>query len=136
MTRGSEREGRRGGEPLLPPLSLDPATQVTPYDLFRALREGRGPLLVDTRAGPRGLTFAAAVPWPGPGWTPPAGRDVVLVDDDGAAALALARRLRGAGHDRVRSLFGGLRLYDHALDPAVVGDERFLEGPGEPEDPT
>lgn len=100
---------------------------MSPYALFRALREGQDPLLVDVREERGTVAFLGAETWGGPDWTPPAGRDVVLVDDDGAAALALARRLRAVGHRRVRSLFGGLRLYDHALDPAVVGDERFLE---------
>ena len=30
-------------------------------------------------------------------------------------------------------LYGGLRLYDHALDPAVVGDGRFVSQPGRPQ---
>ncbi|MFP3941298.1 MAG: hypothetical protein ACOC7L_04290 [Acidobacteriota bacterium] len=128
-----EAPEREAGE--LPPVTLDPEVQVTPYALFRAFREGRAPLLVDVRPRPASPGFQGAVPWPGPGWAPPAGRDVVLVDDDGPAALELARRLRGAGHERVRSLFGGLRLYDHALDPAVVGPERFLENPADSHSP-
>lgn len=135
MDEAPERKGREREAGELPPVTLDPDLQVTPYTLFRALREGRAPLLVDVRPRPDAPGFADATPWPGPEWAPPAGRDVVLVDEDGPTALALARQLRDAGHEAVRSLFGGLRLYDHALDPSVVGPERFLGRPADPPSP-
>jgi len=109
-------------------LRFDPRTEVSPFALFRALKEGRPPRLVDVRTAPGALTLAGAIPWPGPEWTPPAGEDVVLFDDDGGDALETARRLQEAGFPRVRALFGGLALYDFALDPEVVGAETFLVG--------
>ena len=53
---------------------------------------------------------------------------MVLFDDDGAGSIEIARRLQTAGFLQVRSLFGGLALYDFSLDPVVVGGERFLSG--------
>jgi len=107
-------------------LRFDPRTDVSPFALFRALKEGRPPRLVDARPAPGPLTLAGAIPWPGPEWTPPAGEDVVLFDEDGEPSLDLARHLQAAGFPRVRALFGGLALYDFALDPEVVGAETFL----------
>jgi hypothetical protein len=51
---------------------------------------------------------------------------VVLVDDDGATAVEVARRLQAAGFPLVRALFGGLQLYEFSLDPQVVGSETYL----------
>jgi hypothetical protein len=111
----------------MPPVfQFDPELEVSPFALFRSLKEGRPPRLVDARTAPGALTLAGAIPWPGPEWTPPAGEDVVLFDEDGAVALKIARYLQEAGFQRVRALFGGLALYDFALDPAVVGAETFL----------
>lgn len=103
------------------PPHFDPQAEVSPFALFRALKEGRPPLLVDARPTSGALTLAGAIPWPGPEWTPPSGREVVLFDEDGKLASEVARRYPGA-----RALFGGLELYDFSLDPAVVGEERFL----------
>jgi len=114
-----------GGTPVI---RFDPQIEVSPFALFRRLREGDPPVLVDVRPASEAgeLSLAGAVAAGGPGWTPPPDRDVVLFDDDGAAAAAAATRLQAAGYSRVRALFGGLALYDFALDPAVVGDEVFL----------
>lgn len=106
-------------------MRFDPRLQMSPFTLFRCLMEGRAPMLVDVRAGAAALTFAGAFP-AGPDWSPPADRDVLLFDGDGTAALEDARRLRAASHPRVMALFGGLELYEFALDPRVVGEERFL----------
>lgn len=109
-----------------PVVQFEPLVEVTPFALFRRLQEGQPPLLIDTRAEPGELTLKGAEPWPGDGWEPPADRDVVLFDTDGSEAVALARRLQEAGFARVRALFGGLELYEFALDPEVVGDATFL----------
>lgn len=119
---------------LLPAVDFDPALEVSPFALFRRLREGRPPVLVDLRAEPSGLTLAGALPDPGAGWRPPPDVDVVLFDGGAGkgekegikGARAAARRLQAAGFSRVRALYGGLALYDFALDPEVVGAERFL----------
>jgi hypothetical protein len=116
---------------------FDPELHVSPYRLFERLTEAaeggvEAPLLVDVRPTAGGLCFDGAVRYE-PGWQPPAGRQAVLVDLDGEAAIRLARELRRRGHSRVLALYGGLRLYDHALDPAVVGDGRFVSQPPRPQ---
>lgn len=119
---------RNDPEPGLPP--FEPELHISPFRLFRWLQETRecwaeAPVLLDVsgerRPGPR---LRDARPFRDAHL--PKDRDVVLVDRDGVEAAARARRLREAGHRRVRALWGGLELYDFALDPAVVGAERFL----------
>ncbi len=110
-----------------PVVEFDPRLEISPFQLFRRLAEGRAPLLVDVRGAERsGRTLAGAEPLAGDDWQPPAERDVVLFDDDGDAAVALAAQLQAAGHARVRALFGGLELYEFSLDPRVVGAETYL----------
>lgn len=103
-----------------PRLDFDLRLQVSPFTVARRLAEGPELVLIDLRGSAAGgpAELAGARPWPGPDWRPPADLDVVLVDDDGSAALVLARRLHRAGHPRVRALFGGARLYDFALGEA------------------
>lgn len=109
-----------------PVVQFDPQVEVSPFTVFRRLREGRPPLLVDVRPAPGPLTLAGAIPYPGPEWSPPAGEDVVLFDDDGALAVDGARHMQAAGWPRVRALFGGLELWEFSLDPQVVGEETYL----------
>ncbi|HXO20509.1 MAG TPA: hypothetical protein VOA87_11370 [Thermoanaerobaculia bacterium] len=109
-----------------PIVQFDPQLEVSPFAVFRLLRESRPPLLVDVRPQAGALTLAGALPYPGPEWAPPADRDVVLFDDDGAFAIEGARHMQAAGYPRVRALFGGLELYEFALDPEVVGEETYL----------
>lgn len=129
------------GEDAAPVVTFDTRVEASPFELFRALREGRPPLLLDLRdkPGPGGVGDAAvsgrlalrgAVPFPGPDWQPPADQDAVLIDDHGTRAAAEARRLQAAGFPRVRALFGGLALYEFALDPEVVGEDTGLERTG------
>lgn len=120
-----------------PVVQFDPQLEVSPFALFRSLKEGRGPLLIDVRSGPGILTLAGAIPYPGPEWSPPVDRDVLLFDDDGTVALDGARHMQAAGWSRVKALFGGLELYEFSLDPEVVGEETFLvraapDGPTSP----
>ena len=109
-----------------PIVQFDPQLEVSPFILFRRLKEGRPPLLVDVRPEPGALTIAGAIPYPGPDWSPPEGEDVILFDDDGATAVEGARHMQAAGWPRVKALFGGLELYEFSLDPVVVGEETFL----------
>lgn len=137
---------RRGADPVPIDLDLDPEIHLSPYTLYRWLSEGRRLLLADVRPRPQGgappeRTLLGAEIVPGPDWTPPAGLPVILFDDDGRTAAPLARRLRTAGHGQVHALFGGLELYDYALDPQVVGEERCLirtpsQPPGLPRTPS
>ncbi|MEA2695329.1 MAG: Rhodanese-like domain [Acidobacteriota bacterium] len=109
-----------------PVVQFDPQLEVSPFAVFRALREGRGPLLVDVRPEPGALTLAGALLYPGPDWTPPADADVVLFDDDGAIAIEGARHMQAAGYPKVKALFGGLDLWEFSLDPEVVGADTYL----------
>jgi hypothetical protein len=107
-------------------IHFDPQLEISPFTLFRQLKEGHPPLLVDVRPAPGRLSLAGAIPGAGAEWTPPDRVDVVLFDDDGALAVEVARRLQAGGFSQVRALFGGLELYEFSLDPAVVGAETFL----------
>jgi hypothetical protein len=109
-------------------IGFDPQLQISPFALFRALKEGRAPVLVDMRLVPGPLSFLGAVRFQDPAWEPTDETEVVLFDDDGEAVTVLVRELQRRGFPRMRALFGGLRLYDFSLDPAVVGEERFLSG--------
>jgi hypothetical protein len=113
-------------EDATPVVQFDPRLEVSPFALFRRLREGKPPLLVDVRPQPVRLTLAGARPYPGPDWAPPAEEDVVLFDDDGSLAIDGARHMQAAGYPRVRALFGGMELYEFSLDPEVVGAETYL----------
>ena len=109
-----------------PVVQFDPGLEVSPFDLFRRLREGRAPRLADVRphAGP--TTLAGAEHRPDPAWEPEDEVEIVLFDDDGCLAVEVARRLQAAGHERVRALFGGLELWEFTLDPQVVGETTYL----------
>ena len=109
-----------------PVVQFDPLLEVSPFALFRRIKDGDPPLLVDVRGAAGRLSLQGAVPYPGPEWSPPADRDVVLIDDDGMTAVDGARHMQAAGWARVKALFGGLELYEFSLDPEVVGEETFL----------
>jgi len=109
-----------------PVVQFDPRLEISPFALFRRLREDRAPLLVDVRAQPGDRTLEGAISLPDDSWRPPADTDVVLLDDDGTEAVAHTKRLQQAGFERTRALFGGLELYEFSLDPEVVGQKTFL----------
>lgn len=114
----------------LPPVRFDPAIDVSPYELFRRLREGRPPALYHLQGRERfRLTLYGARPVTEDrlraGWTPPE-EESFWLDGDGVRSREVALDLRRRGARGVRALFGGLRLYDYALDPRVVGEERYL----------
>lgn len=109
-----------------PVVSFDPRLEVSAFTLFRSLREGRAPLLIDVRERPAGKTLRGAMPMPGPDWRPLADQKVVLFDDDGSRSVLLAGELQAEGFPHVRALFGGLELYDFSLDPEVVETDTYL----------
>ncbi len=109
-----------------PVVQFDPLLEVPPYTVFRRLKEGDPPLLIDVRPAPGRLALMGACAFPGPEWKPPPDLDVVLVDDDGSTTVEMARKLQSAGFPLVRALFGGLQLYEFSLDPQVVGPETYL----------
>ncbi len=109
-----------------PVVEFDPRLEISPFVLFRRLREGRAPVLMDVRATPRGLSLEGARPFPGQDWHPEDEAEVVLFDDDGSEAFALAQRLQAQGVESIKALFGGLKLYEFSLDPEVVGDQTYL----------
>ncbi len=109
-----------------PVVEFDPRLEISPFTLFRRLREGQDMLLVDVRPDPAGLTLKGSELHPGDDWAPPEDRSVLLFDDDGTLAVAAVQELQGRGYEQVRALFGGLQLYEFSLDPGVVGEETFL----------
>jgi hypothetical protein len=123
-----EEEEELGKAAALPDVGFDPGVHVSPYELFRRLREGRPPRLwALPDAGP--LIMAGALPYPATSPEHAPDEQAVLLDRDGEAALAEVHRLHAAHPaltGRVRALYGGLALYDFCLDPRVVGEERFI----------
>jgi len=109
-----------------PVVQFDPQLEVSPFALFRRMKDGDPPLLVDVRPAPGRLSIEGAIPYPGEDWSPPRDRDVVLIDEDGSVAIEGARHMQAAGWPNVKALFGGLELYEFSLDPEVVGAETFL----------
>ena len=110
-----------------PVIQFDPGLEISPFALFRRLRENRAPRLVDVRDEPGDWTLRGAEPGPAD-WRPDGpDEEVVLLDDDGTRAVERADRLQREGFARVKALFGGLELYHFSLDPRVVGEETFLE---------
>ncbi len=109
-----------------PVVPFDPLLEVSPFVLFRRIKEGEAPLIVDVRPEPGRLTLQGAIPYPGPDWSPPQDRDVVLFDEDGSIAIEGARHMQSVGYPRVKALFGGLELYEFSLDPEVIGQETYL----------
>jgi hypothetical protein len=109
-----------------PVVQFDPQIEVSPFALFRRMKDGEAPLLVDVRPAPGRLSLQGSIPYPGPEWSPPRDREVVLIDDNGALAVDGARHMQAAGWPNVKALFGGLELYEFSLDPEVVGTETFL----------
>jgi hypothetical protein len=112
--------------PFADPPAIEEPLHITPFELFRRLSEGETPTMIDLRAD--GATLRGATRRPelrdaGAGITLEDG--AILIDWSDAETTRLARLLRAAGRD-VRALYGGIELWDFALDPQVVGEERFL----------
>ena len=110
-----------------PVVHFDPLIEISPFTLFRLLKEDRAPMLVDARESPTGVTLEGALPLPGEAWEPDEAARVVLFDEDGREAEPIVRHLQGKGFTNVKMLFGGLELYVFSLDPQVVGETTFLK---------
>jgi len=109
-----------------PVVQFDPHLEIAPFVLFRRLREGRAPLLVDVRTEPTRISLEGALRAPDPDWQPDEDGEIVLFDDTGDEAVRSAQRLQAAGFSGVKALFGGLQLYEFALDPQALGQHTFL----------
>lgn len=125
----------RLASPLSAGLAFEPRLHVSPYRLYRWLHERRSLTLYDLRSQPGPLRFAAALPYPGDEALASSraqpGHPLILIDDDGHAASALTRGLQlTQSTHHIRALYGGLVLYDHCLDPRIVGPHRFLQREG------
>ena len=111
-----------------PVVQFDANLEISPFALFRRLREQRAPRLIDVRRQPEGWTLRGAERGSEDDWRPQAaGEEVVLFDRDGSRAFELADRLQREGFSRVKALFGGIELYHFSLDPRVVGEETYLD---------
>ena len=111
----------------IPVVQFDLLTELSPFLLFRHLKDGRPVVLWDVRPEARGRSLTGAEPYPGDATEAPPGHLVVLFDDDGSLAVDIVKKRQAQGDERCKALFGGLDLYAFALDPGVVGDETFLE---------
>jgi hypothetical protein len=111
----------------VPTVKFDPQLEISPFKLFRDLRDGRNPIIVDVRSGSPSMTIRGAQPASPPDWAPEPNQDVILIDDDGSIAVPKAQEFHARGFTRVKALFGGLDLYEFSLDPRVVGADTFLE---------
>ncbi len=109
-----------------PVVQFDPRLEIAPFALFRRLREGRAPLLVDIRSEPSDLTLEGSVRVSISDWEPDAETETVLFDDTGDEAVRFAHELQEKGFPGVKALFGGLQLYEFALDPEALGEQTFL----------
>ncbi len=110
-----------------PVVEFQPQFEISPFSVFRALRDGVELVLVDVRTQAGRWTLDGAISMPNPDWLPDQTEtQVILFDDDGREALVQVQRMHAAGHESVRALFGGLELYEFALDPQVVGEQTYL----------
>lgn len=122
----------------------DPAIETTPFELFRALAEGRPVFLVDLRrTDAEGPTLRGAISLVPSGGRAEALRRLliaraaagelvavgeagplaaVLIDETGSFARRLARSLTRSGI-AVRSLYGGLALWRLSIVGELVGDD-------------
>ncbi len=109
-----------------PVVVFDPTLEISPFTLYKRLRDGVATRLIDVRPDPGSLELAGSVPLSQALEDSEDGEPVVLFDDDGTIALDHARRMQAEGRPFVKALFGGLELYEFSLDPEVVGSDTFL----------
>ena len=111
----------------VPTVQFDTQLEISPFKLFRDLKDGRNPIIIDVRSGSPSMTIRGAQPAPPSDWAPEPNQNVVLIDDDGSVAVPKAQEFHNRGFGRVKALFGGLDLYEFSLDPEVLGEDTFLE---------
>jgi rhodanese-related sulfurtransferase len=108
-----------------PIIQFDARLEISPFLVFRRLREGKPVALVDVRKEPKGFTLEGSEPLTAD-FEPPADGITVLFDDDGKEAIDVAEAFQERGHAQVKALFGGLDLWKFSLDPKVVGEHTYL----------
>jgi hypothetical protein len=131
--RGAPLSSGPPADDLAPGIDFDPRRHLSPYRLFRWLRERRPLTLLDLRPPPVSITLAGARPFGNPQDLSAADNPIVLFDLDGASAAEALEGLPAELRSTARILFGGIELYEYCLDPQVVGEERFLRRSGEQE---
>ena len=110
----------------IPTVQFNQQLEISPFKLFRDMRDGKAPLIIDVRTGDSAKTIRGAEAEPPENWEPPVDREVVLIDDDGSQAIPKVEKLHERGFGRVKALFGGIDLYEFSLDPKVVGEDTYL----------
>jgi hypothetical protein len=108
-----------------PEIQFVPGVHVSPFELYRSLVEGHPMVLTDIRPEPCRKTLTDART-PAKGGEPARDADWVLFDDDGVAARDRATEMQSLGFLGCRALYGGLALYELAIDPQVVGPDTYL----------
>jgi hypothetical protein len=112
-------------EDAAPIVQFDARLEISPFLVFRRLREGKSVTLVDVRKEPKGHTLEGSEPLTAE-FEPPPDSMTVLFDDDGTLAIDIAEAFQERGHAQVKALFGGLELWKFSLDPNVVGEHTYL----------
>ena len=87
----------------VPTVKFDPQLEISPFKLFRDLRDGRNPIIVDVRSGSPSMTIRGAQPASPPDWAPEPNQDVILIDDDGSIAVPKAQEFHARGFTRVKT---------------------------------
>jgi rhodanese-related sulfurtransferase len=112
-------------EDAAPIIQFDARLEISPFLVFRRLREGKPVTLVDVRKEPKGHTLEGSEILSAD-FEPPPDATTVLFDDDGTLAIDIAEAFQERGYAQVKALFGGLELWKFSLDPNVVGEHTYL----------
>jgi hypothetical protein len=108
-----------------PIIQFDAKREISPFLVFRRLREGKPVTLIDVRKEPKGYTLEGSEPLTAE-FEPAPDHMTVMFDDDGTLAIDVAEAFQERGHAQVKALFGGLELWKFSLDPNVVGEHTYL----------
>jgi hypothetical protein len=112
-------------EDAAPNVQFDARLVISPFLVFRRLREGKPVTLIDVRKETKGHTLEGSEPLTAD-FEPPPDHTTVLFDDDGTLAIDIVDAFHERGHPQVKALFGGLELWKFSLDPHVVGEHTYL----------